>query len=160
MNLTMENTIDKIEKCINDLAKILDAQTYDIKNALKEYLPQEEELVSSELLTQLNEKMVGKIIQIKSSFHKLYVMKVNRITFNSLQVCFVINGNLICSTPDMKIGNKTFSYYPNYVYYYGTDGEYNINCLDDLIVKDTEEIKKLMNSELNYMRLVSSHFYE
>ena len=156
----MENTIDKIEKCINDLAKILDAQTYDIKNALKEYLPQEEELVSSELLTQLNEKMVGKIIQIKSSFHKLYVMKVNRITFNSLQVCFVINGDLIYSTPDMKIGNKTFSYYPNHVYYYGTDGEYNINCLDDLIVKDTEEIKKLMNSELNYMRLVSSHFYE
>jgi hypothetical protein len=60
----------------------------------------------------------------------------------------------------MKIGNKTFSYYPDHVYYYGTDGEYNINCLDDLIVKDTEEIKKLMNSELNYMRLVSSHFYE
>lgn len=160
MNLTMENNIDKIEKCINDLAKILDAQTYDIKNALKEYLPQEEELVSSELLTQLNEKMVGKIIQIKSSFHKLYVMKVNRITFDSLQVCFVINGNLICSTSDMKIGNKTFSYYPNHVYYYGTDGEYNINCLDDLIVKDTEEIKKLINSELNYMRLVSSHFRE
>lgn len=160
MILTMENTIDKIEERINDLAKILDVQTYDIKNALKEYLPQEQELVSSELLTQLNEKMVGKIIQIKSSLHKLYVMKVNRITFDSLQACFVINGNLICSTPDMKIGNKTFSYYPNHVYYYGTDGEYNINCLDDLIVKDTEEIKKLMSSELNYMRLVSSHFYE
>lgn len=160
MILTMENTIDKIEECINDLAKILDVQPMTLKMLLKEYLPQEQELVSSELLTQLNEKFVGKIIQIKSSLHKLYVMKINRITFDSLQECFVINGNLICSTPDMKIGDKTFSYYPNHVYYYSTDGEYNINCLDDLIVKDTEEIKKLMNSELNYMRLVSSHFYE
>lgn len=156
----MENTIDKIEECINDLAKILDVQTHDIKNALKAYLPQEEELVSSELLTQLNEKMVGKIIQIKSSFHKLYVMKINQITFDSIQVCFVIKGNLVCSTPDMKIGNKTISYHPNHEYYYGTNGEYNINCLDDLIVKDSEEIKKVINSELNYMRLVLSHFCE
>jgi hypothetical protein len=60
----------------------------------------------------------------------------------------------------MKIGAKTVSFYVDQQFQFQPKGEININCLDDLIVNDTEEIKKLMNSELNYMRLVSSHFYE
>ena len=160
MNLTMENMTDKIEEYINNLAKVLNRETDDIKAALKPYLPQEKELVSPELLEQLNEKLVGKVIQLKFSNHKLSLMRVKKITFDSFDTTFIINGNLFYSTADMKIGNKTISYSSNYDYYYDNDGEYDINCLDDLIVKDTEKIKKMINSELNYMHLVSSHFYE
>ena len=88
------------------------------------------------------------------------IFKINKITYIGLTETFVIHGNVICSSPDLKIGTKTVSYYVDQQYYIQPKGEININCLDDLIVNDTEEIKKLVNSELNYMRLVSSHFYE
>ena len=161
MILTMENTIYQIEERINDLAKLLNKEPDKLKTILEPHLPKvKSTVVTPEFLEQLNKKLVGKIIRGVKSYHKFSFMKINKITYISITETFVIHGNVICSTPDMKIGAKTVSFYVDQQCHIQPKGEININCLDDLIVNDTEEIKKLMNSELNYMRLVSSHFCE
>lgn len=161
MNLTMENTIDKIEERIDDLAKLLNKEPEELKTILEPHLPKvKKTVVTPEFLEKLNKKLVGKVIRDVKYHHKFSFFKINKITYCGITEEFVIYGNVICSSPDLKIGIKTVSYYVDQLYRIQPKGEININCLDDLIVKDTEEIKKLVNSELNYMRLVSSHFYE
>lgn len=161
MNLTMENTIDKIEERINDLAKLLNKEPAELKTILEPHLPEvKRTVVTPEFLEQLNKKLVGKVIKDVKPCNKFSFIKINKITYNGLTETFVIHGNVICSSPDMKIGTKTVSFYVNQQCHIQPKGEININCLDDLIVKDAEEVKKLVNSELNYMRLVLSHFCE
>lgn len=161
MNLTMENTIDKIEERIDDLAKLLNKEPEELKTILEPHLPKvKETVVTPEFLEQLNKKLVGKVIRDVKSYHKFSFFKIKKITYIGLTETFVIHGNVICSSHDLKIGSKTVSFYADQQCQIQPKGEININCLDDLIVNDTEEIKKLINSELNYMRLVSSHFYE
>lgn len=161
MSLTMENTIDKIEECIDDLAELLNKEPEELKTILEPHLPKvKETVVTPEFLEQLNKKLVGKVIRDVKSYHKFAFIKIKKITYIGITKAFVIHGNVICSSNDLKIGTKTVSFYVDQQCQIQPKGEININCLDDLIVNDTEEIKKLMNSELNYMRLVSSHFYE
>ena len=161
MILTMENTIDKIEERINDLAKLLNKEPEELKTSLEPHLPKvKRTVVTPEFLEQLNKKLVGKVIRDVKSYNKFSFFKINKITYCGISETFVIHGNVICSSPDLKIGTKTVSYYVDQRCQIQPKGEININCLDDLIVTDTEEIKKLVKSELNYMHLVSSHFYE
>ena len=153
--------MENIKKLINDLSLELNTPVSNITTALKAYLPDEHEpLVSKELLAILNEKLIGKIVEIEISYYKKVLVLVKKISFNEPNEEFLIHGDALTFSPDMKIGDKTITYRTGCVFPYQIEGEYDIYCLDKIIVDNSEKLKRFIENEIKYLTLVGSHFYE
>ena len=153
--------MENIKKLINDLSRELNTPVENITTALKAYLPEyKEPLVSKELLAILNEKLVGKIVEIGGFYYKKVLVLVKKISFSEDDEEFLIHGDALTFSPDMKIGDKTITYRTGCVFPYEINGDYDIYCLDKIIVDNSEKLKRFIEAEFKYLTIVGSHFYE
>ena len=99
----MENTIDKIEERIDDLAKLLNKEPEELKTILEPHLPKvKETVVTPEFLEQLNKKLdvikVKTFAEEQSISRELMLVKVKYNKNNRrdiMEICDIMKADIV-----------------------------------------------------------------